>query len=164
MKGFSEVTIQNRPFVVEYKGEHYVVRNANTGRVTRMAKADIIKKFHLHHDALDRHIAGGFKKPHCNANEDIILVKRSKNDVESISFFVTSAVVIACGVALILAVVLGYVDRQTLRPYVVGDFLRNLERAYLREVESEYYGFSESDAREYAEANGYEFLEDGTIY
>lgn len=119
MKGFSEVTIQNRPFVVEYKGEHYVVRNANTGRVTRMAKADIIKKFHLHHDALDRHIAGGFKKPHCNANEDIILVKRSKNDVESISFFVTSAVVIACGVALILAVVLGYVDRQTLRPYVV---------------------------------------------
>lgn len=119
MKGFSEVTIQNRPFVVEYKGEHYVVRNANTGRVTRMAKADIIKKFHLHHDALDRHIAGGFKKPHCNANEDIILVKRSKNDVESISFFVTSAVVIACGVALILAVVLGYVDRQTLRPYII---------------------------------------------
>lgn len=46
----------------------------------------------------------------------------------------------------------------------VGDFLRNLECAYLREVEREYYGFSEGDAREYAEANGYEFLEDGTIY
>ena len=48
MKGFSEVTIQNRPFVVEYKGEHYVVRNANTGRTTRMAKAAIVKKFHPH--------------------------------------------------------------------------------------------------------------------
>lgn len=119
MKGFSEVTIQNRPFVVEYKGEHYVVRNANTGRTTRMAKAAIIKKFHLHADALDRYVAGGFKKPHCNANEDIILVKRSKNDVESVSFFVTSAVVIACGVALILGVVLGYIDRQALRPYVI---------------------------------------------
>ena len=46
----------------------------------------------------------------------------------------------------------------------IGDFLRNLECAYLREVEREYYGFSEGDAREYAEANGYEFLEDGTIY
>lgn len=118
MKGYAEVSIQNRGIYVAYKGEHYVVRNANTGRTTRMAKDEIIRKFHLHHDALGRHIAGGFKKPHCNANEDIILVKRSKNDVESISFFVTSAVVIACGVALILAVVLGYVDRQTLRPYV----------------------------------------------
>lgn len=117
MKGFNEVTICNRPYVVEYKGEHYVVRH-RSGRVTRVAKADIIKKFHLHADALDRYVAGGFKKPHCNANEDIILVKRSKNDVESVSFFVTSAVVIACGVALTLAVVLGYVDRQTLRPYV----------------------------------------------
>lgn len=118
MKGFSEVTIQNRPFVVEYKGEHYVVRNANTGRTTRMAKAAIVKKFHLHRDALDRYVAGGFKKPHCNANEDVVLVKRSKNDVESVSFFVTSAVVIACGVALILAVVLGYIDRNSVRPYV----------------------------------------------
>lgn len=117
MKGFGEVTIQNRPCVIEYKGEHYVVRYLS-GRTIRMAKAEIIRKFHLHHDALDRYVAGGFKKPHCNANEDIILVKRSKNDVESVSFFVTSAVVIACGVALILAVVLGYVDRQTLRPYV----------------------------------------------
>lgn len=118
MKGFTEVSIQNRPYVVVYRGEHYAIRH-RSGRTTRMAKAAIIKKFHLHHDALDRYVAGGFKKPHCNADEDVVLVKRSKNDVESVSFFVTSAVVIACGVALILAVVLGYVDRQTLRPYVV---------------------------------------------
>lgn len=118
MKGFSEVTIQNRPCVIGYKGEHYVVRYFS-GRTVRMSKERIIKKFHLHADALDRYIGGGFKKPHCNANEDIICVKRSKNYVESISFFITSAVVIACGVALILAVILGYVDRQVLRPYVV---------------------------------------------
>lgn len=72
MKGFSEVTIQNRPCVIEYKGEHYVVRYLS-GRTVRMAKAAIIKKFHLHHDALDRYVAGGFKKPHCNANEDVVL-------------------------------------------------------------------------------------------
>lgn len=60
MKGFTEVTIQNCPFVIEYKGEHYVVRH-RSGRTVRMAKADIIKKFHLHHDALDRYIGGGFK-------------------------------------------------------------------------------------------------------
>lgn len=118
MKGFNYVTVQNRPCVIEYKGEHYVVRHRSS-RTVRMAKADIIKKFHLHHDALDRYIGGGFKKPHCNADEDIVRVKRSKNDVESVSFFITSAVVIACGVALILAVILGYVDRQALRPYVV---------------------------------------------
>lgn len=118
MKGFNEVTICNRPFTIVYKGEHYAIRHCS-GRTTRMTKAAIIKKFHLHHDALDRYVAGGFKKPHCNANEDIICVKRSKNYVESISFFITSAVVIACGVALILAVILGYVDRQVLRPYVV---------------------------------------------
>lgn len=118
MKGFNEVIICNRPYSIVYKGEHYAIRH-RSGRVTRVAKAAIVKKFHLHRDALDRYVAGGFKKPHCNANEDVVLVKRSKNYVESISFFVTSAVVIACGVALILAVVLGYVDRQTLRPYVV---------------------------------------------
>lgn len=119
MKGYSEVSIQNRGIYVAYKGEHYVVRNANTGRTTRMAKADIIKRFHLHADALDRYVGAGFKKPHCNANEDIVCIKRSKNDVESVSFFITSAVVMTCGVALILAVVLGYVDKQALRPYVV---------------------------------------------
>lgn len=117
MKGFSEVTIQNRPCSIVYRGEHYVIHWLS-GRTMRMSKERIIKKFHLHANALDRYIGGRFKKPHCNANEDIILVKRSKNDVESVSFFVTSAVVIACGVALTLAVVLGYVDRQTLRPYV----------------------------------------------
>ena len=118
MKGYSEISIQNRGIYVAYKGEHYVVRH-RSGRVTRMAKADIIKRFHLHADALDRYVGAGFKKPHCNANEDIILVKRSKNDVESISFFVTSAVAIVCGVALILGVVLGYIDAHTLRPYTV---------------------------------------------
>lgn len=118
MKGFNEVTICNRPYSIVYKGEHYAIRH-RSGRTVRMAKAEIIRKFHLHYDTLDRYVGAGFKRPHCNADEDIILIKRSKNDVESISFFVTSAVVIACGVALILAVVLGYVDRQTLRPYII---------------------------------------------
>lgn len=117
MKGFTEVSIQNRPYVVVYRGEHYAIRH-RSGRTTRMAKAAIIKKFHLHHDALDRYVAGGFKKPHCNADEDIVCIKRSKNDVESVSFFITSAVVIVCGVALILALVLGYIDRNSVRPYV----------------------------------------------
>lgn len=117
MKGFSEVTIQNRPCVIEYKGEHYVVRYLS-GRTIRMAKAEIIRKFHLHHDALDRYVGGGFKKPHCNADEDIVCIKRSKNYVESVSFFITSAVVIVCGVALILALILGYIDRNSVRPYV----------------------------------------------
>ena len=118
MKGFNYVTVQNRPCVIVYKGEHYAIRWAS-GRTERMAKDKIIKKFHLHHDALDRHIGGGFKKPHCNANEDVVLVKRSKDYVESVSFFITSAVVMTCGVALILAVVLGYVDKQALRPYII---------------------------------------------
>lgn len=111
MKGFNEVTICNRPYSIVYKGEHYAIRH-RSGRVTRVAKADIIKKFHLHHDALDRYIGGGFKKRRCNANEDIVLIKRSKNDVESISFTITSAVVMTCGVALILALVLGYDSAQ----------------------------------------------------
>lgn len=118
MKGYSEISIQNRGVYVAYKGEHYAIRYSS-GRVERMAKQDIIRKFHLHHDALDRHIGGGFKKRRCNANEDIILIKRSKNDVESISFTITYAVVMTCGVALILALVLGYVDGHMLRPYVV---------------------------------------------
>lgn len=118
MKGFNYVTVQNRPCVIVYKGEHYAIRWAS-GRTERMVKDKIIKKFHLHHDALDRHIGGGFKKPHCNADEDIVRVKRSKDYVESVSFFITSAVVMTCGVALILAVVLGYVDKQALRPYII---------------------------------------------
>lgn len=118
MKGFTEVTVQNRPCVIVYRGEHYAVRWLS-GRTVRMAKECIIKKFHLYHDALDRYIAGGFKKRHCNANEDVVLVKRYKNDVESAAFIVTSAVVIVCGIALILAVTLGYIDRQTLRPYII---------------------------------------------
>ena len=61
MKGFTEVTVQNRPCSIVYKGEHYAIRWAS-GRVERMAKAEIIKKFHLHHDALDRYIGGMFKK------------------------------------------------------------------------------------------------------
>jgi hypothetical protein len=40
MKGYSEISIQNRGIYVAYKGEHYVVRH-RSGRVTRMAKADI---------------------------------------------------------------------------------------------------------------------------
>lgn len=119
MKGYEQISIQNRGVYVVYKGEHYAIRNANTGHTVRMAKADIVKKFHLHADALDRYVGAGFKKRHCNANEDVVLVKRSKNDVESVSFFITSAVVMTCGVALIIAVVLGYVDKQALRPYII---------------------------------------------
>lgn len=118
MKGFNEVTICNRPYSIVYKGEHYAIRH-RSGRTVRMAKAEIIRKFHLHYDTLDRYVGAGFKRPHCNADEDIILIKRSKNDVESISFTITSAVVMTCGVALILAVVLGYVDKQALRPYII---------------------------------------------
>lgn len=117
MKGFSEVTIQNRPFVVEYKGEHYAIRYLS-GRTVRMSKATIIKKFHLHHDALDRYIAGGFKKSHCNADENIIRVNRSLWYVENVAFFVTTAVTMLPQVALVLAVVIGYVNGATLRPYV----------------------------------------------
>lgn len=118
MKGYEQISIQNRPFTVVYKGEHYAVRHLN-GRTERMSKERIIKKFHLHADALDRYVAGGFKKPHCNANEDIVRVIRLKNYVENVSFFITSSIVIVCGIVLILAVILGYVDKQTLRPYVI---------------------------------------------
>lgn len=118
MKGYSEISIQNRGVYVVYKGEHYAIRWAS-GRVERMAKQEIIRKFHLHHDALDRFIGGAFKRHWVMANEDVVRVKRYKNEVESAAFIVTSAVVIVCGVALILAVNLGYIDRQTLRPYIV---------------------------------------------
>ena len=117
MKGYSEVSIQNRGIYVAYKGEHYVVRNANTGRTTRMAKDEIICKFHLHHDALDRHIAGGFKHHWCMANEDIVKISRSLNYVENITFFIVSAIVMIPQVFLILAVIIGYIDGHALRPY-----------------------------------------------
>ena len=119
MRGYSEVSIQNRGIYVAYKGEHYVVRNANTGRTTRMAKDEIIRKFHLHHDALDRHIAGGFKRHWCMANEDIVKIARSLNEVESTSLLVTSLIVMIPQIIMILAVLLGFVDGHALRPYVV---------------------------------------------
>lgn len=121
MKGYNEVSIQNRGMYVVYKGEHYAVRNANTGRTTRMARQDIIRKYHLHHNTLDRYIGGGFKKCHCNANEDIVKVARSLNDVEGTTFIVTSVVVLIPQIIMILAVLLGYVDAHTLRPYVVPE-------------------------------------------
>lgn len=86
MKGYSEVSIQNRGIYVAYKGEHYVVRNANTSRTTRMAKDEIIRKFHLHHDALDRHIAGGFKKSEAYPNTNIVSVKRHIYDVQNVMY------------------------------------------------------------------------------
>ena len=117
MKGFSEVTVQNRPCVISYRGEHYVVRYLS-GRTVRMAKAEIIRKFHLHHDALDRYVAGGFKKPHCNANEDIIRVNRSLVYVENVAFFIATAITMLPQVALVLAIVIGYIDGAVFRPYV----------------------------------------------
>lgn len=119
MKGYSEISIQNRGVYVAYKGEHYVIRNANTGRTVRMAKDEIIRKFHLHHDALDRFIGGMFKRCWCNANEDIVKVERSVEYVENVTFFIVSFVVMVPQVFLILAVVLGYINGSALRPYVV---------------------------------------------
>lgn len=118
MKGYEQISIQNRGVYVVYKGEHYAIRWAS-GRVERMAKQEIIRKFHLHHDALDRFIGGMFKRHWAMANEDIVKVARSLNDVESVTFLVTSLVVMVPQVFLILAVLLGFIDGHALRPYVV---------------------------------------------
>lgn len=118
MKGYEQISIQNRPCSIVYKGEHYAIRWAS-GRVERMAKDKIVKKFHLHHDALDRHIGGMFKRHWAMADEDIIKVARSLDEVESTSFLVTSLIVMIPQIIMILAVILGYVDGHTLRPYVV---------------------------------------------
>lgn len=144
MKGFSEVTIQNRPCVIGYKGEHYVVRYLS-GRTIRMAKAEIIRKFHLHHDALDRYVAGGFKKPHCNANEDVTRVRRSLWYVENVAFFITTAITMLPQVALVLAIVIGYVNGATVRPYVApmvfGSMAAILASVMLPEVLAERFDF-----------------------
>lgn len=118
MKGYEQISIQNRGVYVVYKGEHYAIRWAS-GRVERMAKQDIIRKFHLHHDALDRFIGGMFKRHWAMANEDIVKVARSLNEVESTSFLVTSLIVMIPQIIMILAVLLGFVDGHALRPYVV---------------------------------------------
>lgn len=117
MKGYEQISIQNRGVYVVYKGEHYAIRWAS-GRVERMAKQDIIRKFHLHHDALDRFIGGMFKR-HWAMAEDIVKVARSLNEVESTSFLVTSLIVMIPQIIMILAVLLGFVDGHALRPYVV---------------------------------------------
>lgn len=39
MKGFNYVTVQNRPCVIEYKGEHYVVRHQFRARIDGIADA-----------------------------------------------------------------------------------------------------------------------------
>lgn len=118
MKSYEQISIQNRGIYVVYKGEHYAIRYSS-GRVERMAKDKIVKKFHLHHDALDRYIAGGFKRCWCNANEDVVRVNRSLNYVENATFFIVSAIVMLPQVFLILAIIIGYIDGHTLRPYVV---------------------------------------------
>ena len=144
MKGFSEVTIQNRPYVVEYKGEHYVVRH-RSGRAVRMSKERIIKKFHLHADALDRYIGGMFKKPHCNANEDIVRVNRSLWYVENVAFIITTLVTMLPQVAIVLAVLLGFIDGHALRPYVVpmvfGSMAAMFASVMLPEVLAERFDF-----------------------
>lgn len=117
MKGYEQISIQNRPCSIVYKGEHYAIRWAS-GRVERMAKADIVKKFHLHHDALDRHIGSMFKRRWAMANEDVVKVARSVEYVENVTFFIVSAIVMVPQIILILAIILGYVDGHTLRPYV----------------------------------------------
>ena len=144
MKGFTEVTVQNRPCSIVYKGEHYAVRYLS-GRTVRMPKAAIIKKFHLHADALDRYVAGGFKKPHCNANEDVTRVHRSLCYVENVAFFVTTLVTMLPQVALVLAIVIGYVNGATIRPYVApmvfGSMAAILASVMLPEVLAERFDF-----------------------
>lgn len=117
MKGYEQISIQNRPCSIVYKGEHYAIRWAS-GRVERMAKQEIIRKFHLHHDALDRFIGGMFKRHWAMANEDVVRVNRSLNYVENVTFFIVSFVVMVPQVFLILAIIIGYIDGHTLRPYV----------------------------------------------
>lgn len=144
MKGFSFITVQNRPCVIVYRGEHYAVRWLS-GRTVRMAKAEIIRKFHLHHDALDRYIAGGFKKPHCNADEDIVRVNRSLWYVENVAFFVTTLVTMLPQVALVLVIVIGYVNGATIRPYVApmvfGSMAAILASVMLPEVLAKKFDF-----------------------
>ena len=144
MKGFIEVTVQNRPCTSVYKGEHYAVRYFS-GRTVRMSKERIIKKFHLHHDALDRYIGGMFKKPHCNADENIIRVNRSLWYVENVAFFVTTLVTMLPQVALVLAIVIGYIDGVTIRPYVApmvfGSMSLILASVMLPEVLAERFDF-----------------------
>lgn len=124
MKGYEQISIQNRGVYVVYKGEHYAIRNANTGHTVRMAKADIVKKFHLHKDALDRFIGGMFKRHWAMANEDIVKVSRSLNEVESTSFLVTSLIVMIPQIIMILAVLLGFDDA---RDYTEGNGYEFLE-------------------------------------
>lgn len=144
MKGYEQIFIQNRPCAIVYKGEHYAIRWAS-GRVERMAKADIVKKFHLHHDALDRYIAGGFKKAHCNANEDIVRVNRSLWYVENVAFFVTTAITMLPQVAFVLAIVIGYIDGAAIRPYVapmvLGSMAAILASVMLPEVLADRFDF-----------------------
>lgn len=144
MKGFSEVTIQNRPCSIVYRGEHYAIRYLS-GRTVRMAKAEIIRKFHLHHDALDRYVAGGFKKTHCNANEDIVRVNRSLWYVENVAFFVTTLITMLPQVAIVLAVVIGYINGAALRPYVApmvfGSMATILASVMLPEVLAKRFDF-----------------------
>ena len=118
MKGYEHVSIQNRACVIVYRGEHYAIRYYS-GRTVRMSKERIIKKFHLHHDALERYIGGDFKRCWAMANEDVVKVARSLSDVERFTFLVTSLVVMIPQVFLILAVLLGFIDGHALRPYVV---------------------------------------------
>ena len=117
MKGYEQISIQNRGVYIVYKGEHYAIR-WTSGRVERMAKDEIIRKFHLHKDALDRHIGGMFKRHWAMANEDVVRVNRSVEYVENVTFFIVSAIVMIPQIILILAVILGYVDGHVLRPYV----------------------------------------------
>lgn len=144
MKGFSEVTIQNRPCSIVYRGEHYAIRYLS-GRTVRMAKAEIIRKFHLHHDALDRYVAGGFKKTHYNANEDIVRVNRSLWYVENVAFFVTTLITMLPQVAIVLAVVIGYINGAALRPYVApmvfGSMATILASVMLPEVLAKRFDF-----------------------
>lgn len=144
MKGYEQISIQNRPCAIVYKGEHYAIRWAS-GHVERMAKQDIIRKFHLYHDALDRYIAGGFKRHWAMANEDVVRVKRSLWCVENVAFFVTTAITMLPQVALVLAVLLGFIDGHALRPYVVpmvfGSMAAILASVMLPEVLAEKFDF-----------------------
>lgn len=139
MKGFAEIHFENSPFVIVYTGEHYAIRNIATGRTTRMAKQEIIKKFHLHADALDRYIAGGFKKCRCNADEDIVSVKRGEWDVHKICFFASASVAYAVGLTFIALYLMGYTLRGCGTQFLAGIISPMLAGAIVPDVAMKYF-------------------------
>ena len=110
MKGFNQVYISNRGWSVLYRGEHYCIKYA--GKTVRMTKEKIIKKLHLHADALDRYVGGGFIKKHAMADEDIIRVKRDLYSLKQDCFFTSVAIFTMVQLVYALLVRVGFIDKD----------------------------------------------------